>query len=108
MHNDDSEELNSAPLSPRQQLIWVENQLTPELPTNIEVCYLTVDGELDAAFLKSSLEQLCLRHDALRARLSKSSQSSLPVLVFDAAPDLSFVSRSQETLRTVLARSEER
>lgn len=104
MNSDRSDELNSAPLSSRQRLIWIENQLTPKLPTNVEVCYLTVDGELDAAVLKNALEQLCMRHDALRARLSKAPQSLLPELFFDASPDVSFVKLTAETLRSVLAR----
>ena len=77
-----------APLSPRQRLIWLENELTPELPTNIEVCYLTVEGALDMEVLDEAFRRLCLRHDALRARLVLPPEAGMPEMVFDPTPPI--------------------
>ena len=77
-------------LSARQRLIWLESQLAPHLPVNIEVCYLSVKGALDSAALREAFRRLCLRHDALRARLSVGEGAEgLLELVFDEKPSAS-------------------
>lgn len=75
---------STAALSRRQQLIWLENQLAPGLPVNCEVCWLTVHGALDCDTIVEAFRRLCLRHDALRARLV--GDATAPRLEFEPAP----------------------
>jgi amino acid adenylation domain-containing protein len=74
-------------LSSRQRLIWLETQMSPWLPVNIELYYLSVEGTLDCAALQEAFRRLCLRHDALRARLAAcEDHDGLPELAFDEEP----------------------
>ena len=97
----------AVPLSARQRLIWMENQLAPTLPVNNEVFYLSVRGPLNITALQEAFRRLCLRHDALRARLSDAgwATDTLPYLEFAAEPGTALAHRMIEpgTLRTHLA-----
>jgi amino acid adenylation domain-containing protein len=74
-------------LSPRQRLIWLETQMLLPQPVNIELYYLSVEGPIDVAALREAFRRLCLRHDALRARLSAGrDEDGLPELAFDDEP----------------------
>lgn len=99
--------LAAVPLSPRQRLIWMENQLAPTLPVNNEVFYLSVRGPLNITALQEAFRHLCLRHDALRARLSDADRATdtPPYLEFMAEPGTALAHRMIEpgTLRTHLA-----
>jgi amino acid adenylation domain-containing protein len=77
-------------LSARQRLIWLEIQMLPQQPVDIELYYLSVEGPIDEAALQEAFHRLCLRHDALRARLSAhEDKDGLPGLVFDEEPSAS-------------------
>jgi len=61
--------------------------MASQLPVNIELYYLSVEGPLDSAALQEAFRRLCLRHDALRARISVDEGSDgTPELVFDKEP----------------------
>ena len=75
-------------LSPRQRLMWIENQLAPTLPVHIEIAYLSIRGKLNIPALQEAFRHLCFRHDTLRARLTDTNWAAggLPRLDFTAEP----------------------
>lgn len=66
-------EITSLNLTPRQRLLWLENQLAPRLPVNVEILILTVDGDLSIEALRSAVARLAANHDALNARLAETA-----------------------------------
>lgn len=95
----------SVALKPRQRMIWLENQLTPTLPVNCEVCYLSIQGNLDIPTLKHACQQLFQRHDALRAQLVNIDGEAVPRMCFPKTiePDVRTMQIGVGTLRDNLA-----
>jgi amino acid adenylation domain-containing protein len=54
-------------LAPNQHALWLHHQLDPADPTYHLPTVLRLTGPLDVAALRSALDQLVVRHDALRA-----------------------------------------
>ena len=53
-------------LTPRQQLIWIEQQLAPELPANNMVATFTICGPLVVDRLKAAVQRVVDQCDVLR------------------------------------------
>ncbi|MFJ3217590.1 amino acid adenylation domain-containing protein [Kitasatospora sp. NPDC086801] len=79
------------PLSPGQRRLWLLDRLHPgSAEYNVPMAW-RIEGDLDEAALVESVRALCLRHSALRTRITVDAQGEPGQTVLAAAPAVEIV-----------------
>lgn len=73
-------------LTHRQELIWVEAQLNPDLPANNMVMTFGFEGDLDADCLCEAFASIVRDHDALRTVIVDHGDGSVTQRVLEGVP----------------------
>ena len=73
--NDDLDQ--SYPLTPRQSLMWIEDQLHPQIPLNNMISKVEIPLELDVELFKKAFIKIINRHEALRSYISDGSNGAV-------------------------------
>jgi hypothetical protein len=79
------------PLSLSQQQIWQRAQLHPDGFARNLAFYYRLDGKLDVAVLRASLDELMHRHEILRTSIALKNDSPVQVIAPDLAVNLSLI-----------------
>ena len=92
---------STLPLSARQGLMWVDDQLYPSARYHNLPIVLELAGELDVARFSRAWHDAVRAHDALRLGLS--TQRPEQALITDAAPELPLIEVAAEEVTRFIA-----
>ncbi len=99
-----------APLSPAQERVWFVEQLHPGLRAFHEAEAVRIRGPLDVSLLRTALEAIVARHEALRTMVRVAGHKPYQVVADDSALRLHFVdlenldpARCQEQVKRLLS-----